>query len=450
MVLRMLFLIVSLLPAFAGASTQWPNEPAGSTPVVDDPLSQLNSNGWTCYCADVSVFSDPSAPLSGPSVAQYRYATGFQAGISPGNNYHSLPNLKEIYYGFWWKPSNPWQNENMSNVNKITFLMSGDMNVIQTMYWSGSSYFLLTGLQPSGTAASLDNCHLPNSYGAPGECGPRGLLPQNGGGTITLGVWHRIETYIKHSTTMTSRDGVIRVWLNGTLIVNHTNANLTARPWNQFELNPTWGGLNNTKTQTDYYYYDHIHISAPHGDGGYVPSPSITTAANLPSAVNGRPYLAALQANGGKSPYKWLITSGSLFTGLRLDSASGVISGTPTSVTVKCSFTAKVRDSSTPAQEATKSFYILPATAISTQQNGSSQIAGIRIQASAGKVGFHLPLGAVSQFSVYDLAGKKMFEKKGVGAKSESQFKVNLRNGIYFARFVIGEQVSTIQFHVLN
>jgi hypothetical protein len=50
---------------------------------------------------------------------------------------------------------------------------------------------------------------------------------------------------------------------------------------------------------------------------------------NLPAAVANKPYSATLKAIGGKGTLAWSIVSGSLPTGLTLNSATGVISGTP-------------------------------------------------------------------------------------------------------------------------
>jgi hypothetical protein len=74
-----------------------------------------------------------------------------------------------------------------------------------------------------------------------------------------------------------------------------------------------------------------------------------------------------LTATGGKAPYTFAITSGSLPSGLTLNTSSGAITGTPTK-TGTYSFTAKVTDSMTPtAGQATVScsititWYALPA-----------------------------------------------------------------------------------------
>lgn len=75
-----------------------------------------------------------------------------------------------------------------------------------------------------------------------------------------------------------------------------------------------------------------------------VPAPTITTS-SLPSATVGAPYNANLNASSGTLPYSWAITSGTLPSGLSLNSASptATITGTPTVAGISV-FTVTVTD----------------------------------------------------------------------------------------------------------
>lgn len=87
---------------------------------------------------------------------------------------------------------------------------------------------------------------------------------------------------------------------------------------------------------------------------------SITTN-SLPDAIQNQSYSQTLSATGGKTSYSWSVLSGSLPTGLSVNSSSGVISGSPTAVGTS-TFTVKVTDNSTPQQSATKQLSIVVTT----------------------------------------------------------------------------------------
>jgi hypothetical protein len=61
--------------------------------------------------------------------------------------------------------------------------------------------------------------------------------------------------------------------------------------------------------------------------------PAITTTSPLPAALTGTAYSQTLSA-GGSTPITWAVTSGVLPAGLTLNTATGVVSGTPTAAGV--------------------------------------------------------------------------------------------------------------------
>jgi tetratricopeptide (TPR) repeat protein len=85
------------------------------------------------------------------------------------------------------------------------------------------------------------------------------------------------------------------------------------------------------------------------------------SATSLSSGGIGTPYTDTLTAVGGKAPFTWSIVSGGLPTGLTLNSATGAITGTP-STKASFTFTVQVSDSSAPALLAQKVFTLTPSS----------------------------------------------------------------------------------------
>jgi uncharacterized repeat protein (TIGR01451 family) len=90
-----------------------------------------------------------------------------------------------------------------------------------------------------------------------------------------------------------------------------------------------------------------------------------------PSGEVGAAYSYTLTASGGTSPYSWSVSSGSLPAGITLNSATGVLSGTPTAVGTS-SFTIKVTDagSQTATQATTLTIVSGPALSFPTPPDG--------------------------------------------------------------------------------
>ena len=92
-------------------------------------------------------------------------------------------------------------------------------------------------------------------------------------------------------------------------------------------------------------------------------TPVSITISSLPSGMQNVAYSTALVATGGKTPYTWFITSGSLPTGVTLTASSGLIAGTPTQ-SGTFPITVQVKDSSSPAETASQGFSVVIAAAV--------------------------------------------------------------------------------------
>lgn len=245
-----LYRATATITVTASAAGAWPNEPAGFTTVSDEPFNALAEGGWNAVQrqntngSGLTVGLDAAAPLSPSNVLQFKYASGFVAGSEPGAEYlDPATPIKETYFAFWWKPSNPWQNNTGSGVNKLAFLFpsaSGDIYLM--MYGGGPAYTIAAEPEFSGDTRLL----TPNVTATP----------------VSLGVWHRVEWYVKYSTSGTSRDGVTKWWLDGVLQGSYGDLQTPADAgFIEYQLAPTWGGVDGTKTETDFYWFDHAHVS---------------------------------------------------------------------------------------------------------------------------------------------------------------------------------------------
>ena len=220
----------------------WANQPSAYSLVTDEPFNSLNENGWTSIW-NTSGYgtegSDPSAPYSPSGVFQVMYPVGFTGGSAPATELAYLPNLKRAYVGMWVKISNPWQG-NPTNVNKLQYLMTNSNGSIFMCFYGtpGGPYELRVFPQFS---TSLDRWLTPNVNNVP----------------VTLGTWHKIEWVVDYSGS-TSR---IQWWMDGTLIGDYSGDPAPGAAFTEYHLDPVWGGIGGTKTETDYYWYDHIRIA---------------------------------------------------------------------------------------------------------------------------------------------------------------------------------------------
>ena len=92
------------------------------------------------------------------------------------------------------------------------------------------------------------------------------------------------------------------------------------------------------------------------------PADLVITTTSLPDGTVGVAYSETLTAAGGVTPYTWSIASGSLPSGLSLNSSTGQISGTPTTAGTS-NFTARVTDSQVPADTADQPLSIIVSAA---------------------------------------------------------------------------------------
>lgn len=140
--------------------------------------------------------------------------------------------------------------------------------------------------------------------------------------------------------------------------------------------------------------------SAPATVSITVTAPVLTfspTAGALPAATFAVAYSQTITASGGTAPYTYAITSGSLPSGLSLNTSTGVVSGTPTTAG-NVSFTVTATDAWGVARSVSYSLAVtgLVTPTISLSASSASVIAGDAITFTATVSGGASPTGTVA------------------------------------------------------
>ena len=246
------------------ALAQWTNEPAGFTSMLDCPFNtKPTPQATVCNIQNSynvgTITTDSTAPLSPSNVYKSSLAAGASSGgtqlswVTPGGTVYN-----EMYVGLMWR-TNP-QFEGRLVGNKLFFVRGPGMNGVFLFgadRLTNGSNSMIFGHNTGG----LDNTHT---------CSNGGLLcfPNVGPGTLTVGVWTKLEAYIKSSTTATSRDGIVRWWVNGVLAGNYINMNYGWSGLNDWTWSETWDGYVNPVPTVEWaHFLDQLHISVRSGGG---------------------------------------------------------------------------------------------------------------------------------------------------------------------------------------
>lgn len=273
------------------ADSNWPNEPTGMTRIVDCPLSGSFCGAQNVYNTFPFV-SDGTAPLSPSSVLNHELA----AGSSQGNGQFiwNFPLVRSVYAGTWWKTNSDFEGT-QTNSNKMFFISQPGVDN-SLMSWMGlpnqpkTLRWFMQGL--------VNNTHLSGTFGMTYPVDGTGWfnpnMPDAGRATVAAGSgWHKVEVFLTSSTTFTSRDGVVKWWVDGFLVGYYTGVNISPGGFNNFQYNTAWDGSSNYVcpgvrdcSKAWHHYYDHLVISTgtgTGGGGGVTPPPPPPLAPNKPT-----------------------------------------------------------------------------------------------------------------------------------------------------------------------
>lgn len=259
--------------ALQSATAGWSNLPGAYTVASNQTMGSARpaGTGWTIYQGtgnDTTLVSDATGePVSPPDALQVNLPTGGTYG-GAGNEHQSYAvssrTWSELYLGFSFLLS--------SNFSGASASGSGASGVQKLFHlWGygqfGIANFMYLTVYGTGTTFDLEL----RGQGFPTPANPRGAsfnLTSATAGTgqstaIARGAWHRVEAQLVYNTA-SNADGIGRVWLNGTKVLEATDLVMNTsgtKQWTDLQLNPTHFASGWTATATQFLQFGHVVIA---------------------------------------------------------------------------------------------------------------------------------------------------------------------------------------------
>jgi len=280
-----------------------PNEPGGfaqlSPTLTGDVLPPTqnqfvagspNEMGWIRN--NISQVVDPSSPEGSSNVLQIPFPAGAGNGTGPGMAYtmsstnpqHWPSGPTEIYLSYWYKvsPNFPASlnagkmmygqigNENGTVGNKLVYLINGNAD----WKFSGAVDASPPVFAPNeGTPYNtplFPTITVQNIISVDGNVSSAINLNQNTAPSTEWkyqrrGVWHHHEVWVK-SNTPGNQDGSVRVWFDGSLIINYTDRikwsnNPTRDKWWTMFWDPIYNNMIPLDASNAYHRLKNLYVS---------------------------------------------------------------------------------------------------------------------------------------------------------------------------------------------
>lgn len=272
-------------------SANYPNEPSGST-----PFYSTNFNSYTMTPGDgnttgvlYDIYSSLSDDITSPGGSGTQTSpTGVLRIRTEGGNGAGQADMvfgsyrREVFLGFTWRHEvYGYANNN----NKLIFIKepSNSFMVLQGSPGRNSKRLKWYQQEP------IDNSHVPG-YGPffwdRDRDGTGWFEPNVNASAADVawgGPWTKVELYLKASTTNVSRDGIIRLWVNGVLSTNLTNVNQGCQTlvngqsvtvtspggFRRMSINNAWDGTAGVLASPGFeewrHFWDDLYLSFPNG-----------------------------------------------------------------------------------------------------------------------------------------------------------------------------------------
>jgi hypothetical protein len=235
-----------------------PNQPVGFQTQLSNPFTAAPpKNPLTDVYGFQNFFGNQYLPimnepgLVSPSFMRAIFPAGYPGGADyvnafrAGTGFSASGNQSKIYFRVRFRISSNW-SDNGNTATKFFFFHQQE----------GNNHYI--GLTEQGQLRP--SVRMQSSFGYATPSGPNHLVPN----ALTKGVWHEMEILLVANTPGVY-NGIAKMWINGTLLVNATDmgyfaATQTPR-FNSSYFNPTFGGGLNPVPADQYVDLDHWYVS---------------------------------------------------------------------------------------------------------------------------------------------------------------------------------------------
>lgn len=234
------------------------NEPAGATRFEDQPWNTVLPKGWVddvrTGFAKGAIVIDSTAPVSAPNVVAGTFAKGDPGGSGAFYIYRPFSSSEQfstLYLCVALKHSSDFDNTN-GNAGTKLFWPAGDQIGGAMTYITLNGAQMDVGVNQQGGSLGQDGREMYANLGVDGHVYAR------------RGTWIVYEFLLRASSSNTSNDGTLDVWLDGVHTHRYTDVRwqmASDRHWKSLAWNPTYGGGLNPVPHDQYEYIDHLRLS---------------------------------------------------------------------------------------------------------------------------------------------------------------------------------------------
>jgi len=277
------YLLGALFLAFTASIAKaagGPNEPAGAVKLLESSNDTFPPTGFTNNypgCNGFAGVSDGPKSPSGAYIEQRNAGTNNPPPSGGCSINGAFSPVRNVYGAMWYKTSNPYSGVSAGGTKLAGYMQQQNGNFFGIAFHGQNEYIYTwyNGQYPGFTG----NCHY---GGQPWFYDPRAQIGQpecQYGATLYpniayigsgVGNWTLVEWYFQLSTCGTCRDGILKVWVNGTPTQSLTDINYPDTPFVAWAMTHTWDGVNTyiNPAITDQIITDHMYLSTVGGGGG--------------------------------------------------------------------------------------------------------------------------------------------------------------------------------------